>query len=76
MIRSPKECQKQPKNLLRLSSKARFNTGTNNFIQLKGLFKCAGKRCKICSLCVGKDNSFVVSNNEMGTTFTCNLQGH
>ena len=28
--------QKQPKNLLRLLSKARFNTDTNNFIQLKG----------------------------------------
>ena len=27
--------QKQPKNLLRLLSKARFNTDTNNFIQLK-----------------------------------------
>ena len=32
--------QKQPKNLLRLLSKARFNTDTSNFIQLKGLFKC------------------------------------
>ena len=36
--------QKQPKNLLRLSSKARFNTDINNFIQLKGLFKCTDKR--------------------------------
>ena len=27
--------RKQPKNLLRLLSKARFNTDTNNFIQLK-----------------------------------------
>ena len=28
--------QKQPKNLLHLLFKARFNTDTNNFIQLKG----------------------------------------
>ena len=32
--------QTQRKNLLRLLSRARFNTDTNNFIQLKGLFKC------------------------------------
>ena len=36
--------QKQPKNLLRLLSKARFNTDINNVIQLKALFKCADKR--------------------------------
>ena len=39
--------QKQSKNLLPLSSKARINTDTNNFIQLKRLFKCTDKRCKI-----------------------------
>ena len=55
--------QKQPINLLRLLSKARFNTDTNNFIQLKGLFKCTDKRCKICLLYVNEGNSFVMSNN-------------
>ena len=38
--------QKQRKTLLRLLSKARFKTDTNNFIQLNGLFKCTDKRCK------------------------------
>ena len=56
--------QKQPNNLLRLLSKARFNTDTSNFIQLKGLFKCTDKRCKIC----------LFYGNEMGSSFTCNLQ--
>ena len=60
--------QKQPKNLLPLYSKTRFNTDTNNFIQLSGLFKCADKRCKICSLHVIEDNSFVMSDN-MGWEF-------
>ena len=55
--------QNQPKNLLRLLSKARFNTDTNNFIQPKGLFKCTDKGCKICSLYVSEDNSLVISNN-------------
>ena len=36
--------QNQPKNLLRFLSKARFNTDTNNFVQLNGLFKCKDKR--------------------------------
>ena len=39
--------QKQSKCLLRLSSKARINTNNDKFIQLKGLFKCTDKRCKI-----------------------------
>ena len=66
--------QKQPKNLLRLLSKARFNTDTNNFIQLKGLFKCTDKRCKICLLYVNEGNSFVMSNNmrwELCSNVTC-----
>ena len=42
-------------------SKARFNSDTN--IQLKGLFKCIDKRCRICSLYVNKGNNFVMSNN-------------
>ena len=31
--------QKQPKHLLHFLSKARFNTDTNNFVQLNRLFK-------------------------------------
>ena len=50
--------QKQPKNLLRLLSKARFNTDINNVIQLKALFKCTDKRWTICVLYVNKGNSF------------------
>ena len=46
--------QKQPKNLLRLLSKARFNTDTNSFLQLKGLFKCTDKHCKVCLLDVNE----------------------
>ena len=49
--------QKQPKNLLRLLSKARFNTDTNNFIQLKRLSKCTDKRYKFCLLYVNEGNS-------------------
>ena len=54
---------KDPKNLLRFLSKAKFNTDTNNFIQPKGLFKCTDKHCKICSLYVNQDNSLIMSNN-------------
>ena len=66
--------QKQPKNLLHLLFKARFNTDTNNFIQLKGLFKCTDKRCKICLLYVNEGNSFVMFNNlrwELRSHITC-----
>ena len=38
--------QKQPKKLLHLLSKARFNTNTNNLIQPKLLFTCTDKPCK------------------------------
>ena len=51
--------QKQAKKLLHLLSKARLNTDTNNFIQPKVLFKCADKRCKICSLYISEDNNYV-----------------
>ena len=54
--------QKQLKILLRLLLAARINTDTNNFIQPKGPFKRTDKRCKICSLYVNEDNSFVKSN--------------
>ena len=67
--------QKQPKNSLRLLSKARFYTDSNNFIQPKGLLKCTDKRCKICLLSVNKVSSFVMSNNmrwwELRSHVTC-----
>ena len=66
--------QKEPKNLLHLLSKVRFNTDTNNFIQLIGLFKCTDKRCKISLLYVIEGNSFVMSNNmrwELSSDVTC-----
>ena len=37
--------QKQPKNMLLLLSKARFNADTENFMEATGLFKCTDKRC-------------------------------
>ena len=37
--------QKQPKNMLLLLSKARFNTDTENFMEATRLFKCTDKRC-------------------------------
>ena len=55
-------------------SKARLNTDTNNFIQLKELFKCTDKRFKICLLYVNEGNSFVMSNNmrwELRSHVTC-----
>ena len=66
--------QKQPKNLLRLLSKAIFNTDINNFIQLKGLLKRTDKRWKNCLLYVNEDNSFVMFNNmrwELCSHVTC-----
>ena len=65
---------KDPKNLLRFWSKAKFNTDTNNFIQPKGLFKRTDKHCKICSLYVNQDNSLIMSNNmrwELRSHVTC-----
>ena len=44
-------------------SNVRFNTDTNSFIKLKGLFKCTDKHCKICLLHVNEGNNFVMSND-------------
>ena len=66
--------QKQPKNLLCLLSKTRFNTDTNNFIQLKWLFKCTDKHCKFFCLYVNENNSFAMSKNmrwELCSQVTC-----
>ena len=43
-------------------------------MQLKGLFKCTDKRCKICLLYVNEGKSFVMSNNmrwELRSHVTC-----
>ena len=66
--------QEQPKNLLHLLSNVRFNTDTNNFIKLMGLFKCTDKYCKICLLHVNEGNNFVMSNDmrrELHSHVTC-----
>ena len=57
--------------LLRLLTRARFNTEINAFGQQKGLFKCIDKRCKICSLYIVEGHSFIMSNN-----MTWELQSH
>ena len=43
--------QKQPKNLIRLLSKARFNTDTNNFIQFQGYLNIQVNATK-CACCM------------------------
>ena len=55
-------CSKATKKITTSILAARINTDTNNFIQPKGPFKRTDKRCKICSLYVNEDNSFVKSN--------------
>ena len=66
--------QKQCKNLLRLLTRARFNTEINAFGQQNGLFKCMDKRSKICSLYIVEGHSFIMSNNmrwELRSHVTC-----
>ena len=66
--------QKQPKNLLQLSTRARLNTEINAFRQQNGFFKCICKRCKICSLYITERHSFIMLNNmrwELRSHFTC-----
>ena len=55
--------QKQPENLLRLLTQARFSTEINAFGQQNVLFKSIDKCCKICSLCIVEGHSFIMSNN-------------
>ena len=56
--------QKQPKNILQLLTRVRFNTEINHFGHQNGLFKSADKCCKISSL----------YSVEMGTVITSYLQ--
>ena len=51
------------KSLLRLLTRARFNTEINNFGKQNRLLKCVYKHCKICSLYIAERHSFIMSNN-------------
>ena len=55
--------EKQPKNLLWLLNRAKFNTEINIFGQQNGLFKCIDKDWKIFSLYIAEGHSFIMSNN-------------
>ena len=66
--------QRQPKNLPRLLTRARFNAEINAFRQQNGIFKCIDKRCKICWLYIVEGHSFIMSNNmrwELRSHATC-----
>ena len=54
---------KQPKNLLRLLTRARFNTKIYAFGQQNGLFKCTENSSKIYSLHIAEGHSCIMSNN-------------
>ena len=55
--------QKQPKTLLRLLTRAKFNIEINAFAQQNGLFKCIDNRCKLYLLYIAEGNDFVMSTN-------------
>ena len=55
--------QKQPKTLLRLLTRARFNIEINAFAKQNGLFKCIDNRCKLYLLYIAEGNDFVMSTN-------------
>ena len=66
--------QKQPKNLLRLLTRAGFNTEINAFQKQNSLFKYIDKRCKIYSLYIVEGHSFIMPNNmrwELRSHVTC-----
>ena len=66
--------QKQPRNLLRLLTRARFNAEINAFQQQTGLFQCIDERCKICSLYIVEGHIFIMLNNvrwELRSHVTC-----
>ena len=66
--------QKQPKNLLQLLARTRFNTEIYAFQQQNRLFKCIDKRWKICSLYIVEGHNFTMSNNmrwELRSHVTC-----
>ena len=53
---------RQPPNLLRELCNSQFLSHDNKKLQLKGLFRCTDKRCKICQLYINECNSFQTTN--------------
>ena len=55
--------QRQPPNLLRLLSNAKFEEKTQSQLTKQALIlKCTDKRCKICLMYLQQDESFLLSN--------------
>ena len=65
---------KQPPNLLRRLSNARFRNPIN-ISPINGIFKCNNKICKICRLYIQECSSFITANNfewQIKSHITCN----
>ena len=63
---SPVLAQKQPPNLLRQLTSAKF-TSTRPEIKESGLFRCQSKKCELCQLYIQQCKSFIVAD---GTEWT------
>ena len=66
--------QRQPKNMLRILSTAKFRNEDHPTSYENGLYKCLDKRCKICSLYINQCKSFEMSNGktwEIRSNITC-----
>ena len=64
---------KQPPNLLRQLTRARFNSLPTDMKE-NGIFKCDDKRCKLCKLYIQECQTFTTSNNiewEVKSRITC-----
>ena len=64
---------KQPPNLLRQLTRARFNSLPTD-LKENGIFKCDNKRCKLCKLYIQECKTFTTSNNiewEVRSRITC-----
>ena len=65
---------KQPPNLLRLLSKASFNSSQPVHKKKIGIFKCNDIRCKLCALYMQPCKSFLTSNGtewQIKNSITC-----
>ena len=70
--------QKQPKNLLRQLTIAKFDTTPNDVIA-SGMFKCKDKRCVLCRDYIVECASFMTSSNvewQIRCKITCNIYFH
>ena len=66
---------RQPKNLLRHLTSAKFTTKISVNKNMNGLFKCTNKSCKLCQLYIQECDSFICSNGIKWTIknhITCN----